>query len=167
MSRMHDEACDPVRRETGKCICTHSPEFLANQGAPSLAPAGDGLTLAESMHLWDTITKYLGACGVTKVPAWDPARDAAAAEVEKAVKAILLKRSVIIESRTASPSTVQAPAAPKERKVCHSEVATGSVMPKRVCRTVSTDPTERLRAERDLDRVRDRQQYGQQMGDVK
>ena len=93
------------------------------------------------------------------------------------VTAVLLATSVsaLAGEPTTTPApqaanngiTVQAPAAPKERKVCHSEVATGSVMPKRVCRTVSTDPTERLRAERDLDRVRDRQQYGQQMGDVK
>jgi hypothetical protein len=66
---------------------------------------------------------------------------------------------------TASPGiVVQGQAEAKERKVCHMEVATGSVMPKRVCRTVSSDPTARLQEERELDRVRDRQQYGQSMG---
>ena len=78
-------------------------------------------------------------------------------------------------SAHAEPSTTPAPTATqgivvqgqaeaKERKVCHMEVATGSVMPKRVCRTVSSDPTARVQEDRELDRIRDRQQYGQTMG---
>lgn len=51
----------------------------------------------------------------------------------------------------------------KPRKVCKNEVATGSVMPKRVCRMVASDPAERLQQERDLDRIRERQQTGQSM----
>src|SRR5690349_8918017 len=56
---------------------------------------------------------------------------------------------------------VKGEADPTMKKVCKNETATGSVMPKRVCRMVSTDPTVRLQEERDLDRIRERQQIGQ------
>jgi len=40
----------------------------------------------------------------------------------------------------------------KERKVCRTETATGSVMPKRICRTVAQIEEDQLRAEQLRDR---------------
>ncbi len=54
-------------------------------------------------------------------------------------------------AQTAAP----APPPPPEKKVCRREVATGSIMPKRTCRTqgdwTQIDAATRAAAERDLD----------------
>jgi hypothetical protein len=57
---------------------------------------------------------------------------------------------------------VQGQADPKQRKVCHTEVSTGSVMPKRTCRTVAEQELAQRQADRDMDRLRDRQLSGDQ-----
>src|SRR4051812_26642137 len=62
---------------------------------------------------------------------------------------------------------VQGEQDPKQRKVCKSEVATGSVMPKRVCRMVSTDPAVRLQEQRQIDIARERQQTGQSTTEIR
>jgi hypothetical protein len=51
--------------------------------------------------------------------------------------------------QAAPAATAEADAKPaKERKVCRSETATGSVMPKRVCRTAAQMEEEQRNAER-------------------
>jgi hypothetical protein len=57
---------------------------------------------------------------------------------------------------------VQGQADPKQRKVCHMETATGSVMPKRICRTAAEQELAQRQADRDMDRIRDRQLSGDQ-----
>jgi hypothetical protein len=42
----------------------------------------------------------------------------------------------------AQPSAQAAPAPPKEKKICTSETVSGSIMPKRVCRTQSEAAAE-------------------------
>ena len=42
----------------------------------------------------------------------------------------------------------------RQRRVCETRVATGSIMPKRVCRTVAQIEQERRRTERDMDELR-------------
>ena len=44
----------------------------------------------------------------------------------------------------------------KEKKVCRTETSTGSIMPRRVCRTQSQIDSERAAMERDLDEARTR-----------
>ena len=50
------------------------------------------------------------------------------------------------EPTTEQPAPEATPA--KERKVCRTETATGSVMPKRVCRTVAQIEEDQRNAER-------------------
>jgi len=64
--------------------------------------------------------------------------------------------AVASDSAQAAPGTEQSAsdAKPKkERKICRSETATGSVMPKRVCRTVAQIEED----ERNAERFRDQQ----------
>ena len=75
-------------------------------------------------------------------PLWaaEPAHDAATATVESK------------DAQASGP-----------HKVCRTETATGSVMPRRVCRTVDPNDPAQARMERELDRVRERQIAGQQI----
>ena len=52
----------------------------------------------------------------------------------------------------------------KQKKVCETMNVTGSIMPKRVCRTVAESEQAQLDAQHEIDRMRDRQLSGQQVG---
>jgi hypothetical protein len=59
---------------------------------------------------------------------------------------------------TATPQAASVPAPEKSKKpkmICHSEVATGSIMSKRVCRTPEQVEADRLQAKRDTDSLSD------------
>ncbi|MEO6387554.1 MAG: hypothetical protein ABIT16_09925 [Croceibacterium sp.] len=56
-----------------------------------------------------------------------------------------------------SPDATNAPIvveAQKEKKICHNETSTGSVMPRRVCRTATQVAEQQAAAQRSLDAAR-------------
>ena len=63
--------------------------------------------------------------------------------------------SILLFLTLAAQTAAQAPPPPPEKKICRREVATGSIMPKRTCRTqgewAQIDAATRAAAQRDLD----------------
>jgi hypothetical protein len=78
---------------------------------------------------------------------------------------LLLAQAAAPTPTAVAPPQVTAPAEPapvvkpekanKQKMVCHSETATGSIMSKRVCRTPEQIEADRLQAKRDTDSLSD------------
>lgn len=84
---------------------------------------------------------------------------AAAALLLLAVPALAIEAGAPSALDGANAPSAQAHAKPKERKICTRETDTGSIVPKRVCRTVSEAQQANAQSVHDLEQMKSATQH--------
>jgi len=85
---------------------------------------------------------------------------AATALIILAAPALATETSASAAQDGATAAAAKDQAKPKERKICTRETETGSIVPKRVCRTVSEAQQANAQAIHDLEQMKTATQHG-------